>query len=336
MSQFVTGAANALNSVKNFDVKQLPRVEELGLAFSFTNAVSVSSRMIKLYKSLPDTALENFPDATLQNISQYAATVTSIWDQMLNFDSTRQNAISERDSLIQQLEAHYIPQFNLFAPLIGFGAATNTDLSRIEVEAKSILTEIKKETDATVSQIKKTEIASQEVLQNIRANSAEMGVSQQAIHFSTEADRHFKLARWWQFATYVLGMILIGLASILIYNHDKPIFAANDAYEAAQLISSKFLIFITIGYLLSLSSRNFLSHKHNEVVNRHRQNALATYKAIADASDNEQSRDVILSHAANCIFAPQESGYIKQSAPNFGEVNLIRQVPSIGSTNVTA
>jgi hypothetical protein len=64
-------------------------------------------------------------------------------------------------------------------------------------------------------------------------------------------------------------------------------------------------------------AKNFLSHKHNSIVNKHRQNALMTYSALADAASSEEAKDIVLNHAASCIFSPQETGYIKnESAGN--------------------
>lgn len=61
--------------------------------------------------------------------------------------------------------------------------------------------------------------------------------------------------------------------------------------------------------MLFLSSKNFLNHKHNAIVNKHRQNALMTHTALVEASGDEGVRDAVLLQAANCIFSPQSTGY---------------------------
>ena len=76
-----------------------------------------------------------------------------------------------------------------------------------------------------------------------------------------------------------------------------------------QLVSSKLLIFAVLGYLLLLAARNYSTHKHNAVVNRHRQNALLTYRKIVEASGSAGTEDIVLAHAASCIFSPQETGF---------------------------
>lgn len=69
-----------------------------------------------------------------------------------------------------------------------------------------------------------------------------------------------------------------------------PGFSQTTRFQALQLISSKFLIFAVLGYMLVMSARNYASHKHNAVVNRHRQNALLTYRTLASASAEKEPK----------------------------------------------
>jgi len=87
------------------------------------------------------------------------------------------------------------------------------------------------------------------------------------------------------------------------------------AYETVQLAVSKILVFVVLSYMLYLCAKNFLSHKHNAIVNKHRQNALLTYKALVEAAGNTPNREVVLNHAAACIFGPQSTGYSGDSGP---------------------
>ena len=58
-----------------------------------------------------------------------------------------------------------------------------------------------------------------------------------------------------------------------------------------------------------VATLNYSTHKHNAVVNRHRQNALLTYRSLVEASGDAGTEDIILAHAASCIFSPQETGF---------------------------
>jgi hypothetical protein len=96
---------------------------------------------------------------------------------------------------------------------------------------------------------------------------------------------------------------------------------------------SKILIFAVLAYMLLLCARNFLSHKHNAIVNKHRQNALLTFNALVAAAGTEERRDVILTYAAACIFSPQDTGYTKAGAGPQSEMplNIIQALPKLMS-----
>lgn len=66
--------------------------------------------------------------------------------------------------------------------------------------------------------------------------------------------------------------------------------------------------------MLVLSARNFLSHKHNAIVNRHRQNALMTHRALIEAASDHGIREAIMVQAAGCIFSPQNTGYASNAS----------------------
>lgn len=58
------------------------------------------------------------------------------------------------------------------------------------------------------------------------------------------------------------------------------------------------------------SARNYRAQRHNEVVNRHRQNALRTFETFAVAATEPATKDAVLIAAAKSIFEAQRSGYL--------------------------
>lgn len=148
-------------------------------------------------------------------------------------------------------------------------------------------------------------------MQAVRKVAEEQGVSQQAIYFKNEADNHEKESTVWLKRTVWLTIGLTVYAAVTLFLHQIPILAPTNLYETAQLVASKVLIFVTISYFLILSAKNYVAHRHNSVVNRHRQNALATYTALVKAAGEEATRDVVLAKAADCIFSAQSTGFAK-------------------------
>jgi len=78
---------------------------------------------------------------------------------------------------------------------------------------------------------------------------------------------------------------------------------------------------------LVLSSRNYLANRHNAVINRHRQNALATYEALLKAAGQEANRDIVLTKAADCIFSAQPTGFGKSDGADGGSLSLVNVAP---------
>ncbi|MBV1903702.1 MAG: hypothetical protein KUG58_08710, partial [Marinosulfonomonas sp.] len=115
---------------------------------------------------------------------------------------------------------------------------------------------------------------------------------------------------------------------VSFFLHKIPWIAPSGTPEAIIFVASKVLIFAVLTYMLILSARNFLSHKHNAVVNKHRQNALMTFNALVKAGQGKETQDIVLSHASSCIFSPQDTGYTKHGGSNSAQMpNVVDLIP---------
>ena len=191
------------------------------------------------------------------------------------------------------------------------------------MEARAMIQSVKDEADVLNKHLENNKKQADEVLEQIRKVAAEQGVSQQAIYFKEMADQHDILASEWQKKIFWTSIILGGYAIISIFIHKIAFLAPSDSYQTVQLAISKILIFGVISFYLYLSAKNYLSHKHNAIVNRHRQSALMTFNALAKAATSDGSKDIILNHAAFCIFGPQPTGY---SSDNRNESPMYKSV----------
>jgi hypothetical protein len=304
----------SLSRMQTFDPKSLAREEELGRNYDFSAIVAPASKLIRLYNQLGVSTLDDFPDAILGQIKQQADADFNRFQQVLDFDPTaveNQNPKQPRDQMIQQVKAAYDPAFQKLFPFISYGTSKSVDFQRMENEARAMLQNVKDEATGITEQLSEHQEQAQEVLADVRKVAAEQGVSQQAIYFKDEAASHDELAEAWRDRTIKLAWALGVYAFISIFFHKWSWLQPEDTIQSIQLVTSKILIFGVIAYMLFLSSKNFLSHKHNAIVNKHRQNALMTYQALADAAASEESKDIVLNHASSCIFSPQETGYVK-------------------------
>lgn len=305
----------SLERMQRFDAESLARESDLGARFSLTSAVEPAKRLVRLYKQLGASALDDFPDPILTQIKQQADADFNRLKQLLDFaPEEQQNPAHVRDSLVQQVEAAYPSSFQALYMPIAYGASKSIDFQRMENEARASLQAVSDQADEITSQLGLHQQQAEEILQDVRKVAAEQGVSQQAIYFKEEAAEHKAVAGTWQGYTTKLAVGVGVYAISTLFLHKIPLFVPTNAYESTQLVASKLLIFFVLTYMLFLAAKNFLNHKHNEIVNKHRQNALMTFKALADAAKSDESRDIVLAHAASCIFAPQETGYTKHSS----------------------
>ncbi len=212
-----------------------------------------------------------------------------------------------------------------------------TETARKDLEAIS-----KEQRDQVNRLIQSLESEINERLDATRKAVAEIAVSQQANHFDKEAERHSSAARKWLWCT-VLSVFLFlvvavpGAFEAIVSKTSPTTFDALVSPSAAAqnvlgvplpYLLSKLVTLGALSFLIGICAKNFLSHRHNNVLNRHRTNALMTFEALAKSAVSESSRDVILHHAASCIFNPQDTGFGKvgEATPGINIVEAVRHV----------
>lgn len=336
--ELIDQTRDALIRVQEFDPGKMIREADLGKKFAMREAVAPAKRVIELFKLISPAQLEFFPDAQLTVIRDQANAFYSLLEEVSNFDveEASPNPSDAKDALVDRLEQQFQPVFDVLFPLVSFANIRSLDFAKLERDARAATQAAKDSVSAALSEIETGKQNVEILVSETRALAAEQGVSKQAIHFKTEADNHKTEADNWRRYTIYTAIGLAAYAVATLFIHKVPGLDPDSAYRAAQVAISKILIFVVIAYMLFLCARNFLSHKHNEIVNRHRQNALATFTALAEATSDAASSDIVLSHAAACIFAPQETGYAKHDGAHVEGVPTLQLAPRIGQIGSAA
>jgi len=304
-------AEKSLNRVQNFDASALSRVDALGTEFNFLDAVSPAEKIIALFQQFPTQYLKDLPPRQAQTLQSQADAAYSLFEEILKFDPKRGDAYAHRTNLIENLKNQFDPIFTQLMGLISYGSSRMRDFSAIEREARAAAQAAKDRADEAAKGLEEQQAEAQRILEEVRRVAAEQGVAKQATYFSDEGAEHEKQAEKWRWLTIYSAIGLGVYAAISATFHRWPLLVPTGPYDAFQLGLSKVLIFGVIAYMLFLCAKNFLAHKHNAIVNRHRYNALLTFNALADAANGPENRDIVLTHASGCIFSPQETGYAK-------------------------
>ncbi len=319
LEQLVSETRKSLERVQQYDVEALPQIERLGKDFAFFDAVSPASKTIAIFKKVPTSVLPSLTDSQLNDIKRQADAFFNELNQIEQFDAKAPNSAQTRDSYIAELQGSYKRAFNVLMPIISFAMSQVVDFGKLETEAKAAQQAIKDRADELLIALGETKQEAAEIVAEVRKTAAEQGVSQQAVYFKEEADAELTTAGNWLNACFAWAAILVIYGVVSFFFHKWDMIKPADNAEAIIFVASKILIFAVISFMLILSSKNYMSHKHNATVNRHRQNALQTFNSLAKASGTREGQEIILNHAAACIFAPQDTGYIRgntSSQPN--------------------
>lgn len=324
-------ARKSLERIQNFDTAQLPRVSQLGDEMNFQDAVAPANQVTNLFRQFPIDFLSELPSQQLQTLHQHADAFYNLLKQCLDFKVTQGDPSGTRSSYIQQITDSYQSYFNQLYPIIAYGATRQRDFAAMERDFRAKMQSAEDAAAEQMKQLTAQNEAAQRALEEIRKVAAEHGVSQQAIYFQTESGNHDAEAAKWQTRTIWTAVGLGVYALVSAFAHKWDWLTPIDTYQAVQLGLSKLLIFAVLAYMLLLCARNFLSHKHNAIVNKHRQNALLTFNALVEAAGNEERRDVILTYAAACIFSPQDTGYTKAASGSQPEMplSIIQALPKL-------
>lgn len=304
----------SLQRIQEFDPKTLTRIDDLGAQLSFEDAVKPAQRLIDLFKRIPISILGDLVDQQLQSIKSLADAEYNRFKQILDFSADQNNAYQTRNTLIQQVAGSYNSVFPQLWQFIAYGIAHLTDASSMENQARAVLQDIQDKAKSVTDNLESKQSDADEVLRHIQQVAAEQGVSQQAQYFKGRAEDHLKQAKWWQSATAIAMLVTICFAIFSALAYKIPWLKIGNQYDAIEFITGKILVFVTLAGAIALCAKNFMSHKHNEVLNRHRQTALQTYKVLVDAGTSAGSQDIVLAYAASCIFGNQETGFAKEGA----------------------
>jgi membrane protein implicated in regulation of membrane protease activity len=307
-------AKKSLSRIQGFDTSTLKQRDRLGTENHFGNAIKPADRLIALYQQLPLSTLELLSLDALRKITQRADADFKLFNDILTFEVEGGSVSSRREQAIANLSNAYDAAFNVLHQWIAYSASRTADFAQLEEQGRAAIQRIDDQAQQITDDLGTTKEQASEILSEIRKIAEEQGVTQQATYFKKAADQHDGEAAKWLKGTIWLAVSLVIYSIASTFVHKIAFLTPTSQYETVQLAVSKVLIFAVLSYMLILAAKNFLSHRHNSVVNRHRQDALTTYKAIVDAAQDDSNRDIVLNHAAACIFEPQPTGYARDDS----------------------
>ena len=268
-----------LGKLNSLDANELVRADELGQDSDFQDGLSYFQRILRLFRDLSEVNLDMLSIRSLQSLLSVAQEARkTIEDFPLSTHSKKQTP--HRSHQIQRLSYQYHSWYTEAAPVIAYSAWQNADIDRLK--------------------------------QDLRSVAAKVGVAHHALHFRNEANQHDKDARKWLWVVGGLAVLTVGLSGLYLYQALEPTELGTP--QAIQLAVVKVLLFSFFFGAVVWAARVYRSHRHNFVVNQHRQNALTSFETFVEAAGDDQTKSAVLMEATRCIFSPQASGYADSPA----------------------
>lgn len=303
-------ARSSLVRVQDFNPSDLVQKDRLGQS-SFEEAVGPAAKVVELFRQLPESTLSLLPPNELQTVKSQSDSVYQLFQQILEFDIDAGDVKNRQTQSIEKLKSAYQSHFTQIFPLISYSIARTVDFNRLEEQGRAAVQSVRDQTESLMAEIARQQSEAARILDDVRKTAAERGISQEAFYFKGEADNHATEATVWRKWTIIMS-VAVGLYGVsTLFIHKIPFLSPANTYETVQLMAGKLIVFFVLVYMLSICAKNFLSNRHNEIVNRHRQNSLMTYKSLVDAGGTSEARDVILNHAASSVYHLHDTGFTK-------------------------
>lgn len=308
---------------------------ELGVDLNFQNGLFYFERMLKLFYKLADSNLDQVPFTQLSQIKNIAQQIKNHLDRILAFKATISNPANERDSIINFFRDNYDSYFSVVLPVLTYLAYDGINKNSYNQEAQEKLAEMdvaikevisKGEEAAGQAQIKLQE--AQSILSELKRVSAETGVAKHSTHFEDEAKTHSETALKWLLFTIALGIVTMFITFKFNIKVDTD---TSKTIDIVHAVTSKLMILSVLYYVLVWSGKNYSAHRHNFVVNKHRQNALKTFETFVKAAEDIDTKNAVLLQATQSIFSAQPSGYIVKDAEQDSPNKIIEIMRSAGS-----
>jgi hypothetical protein len=274
--------------------------------------------LIGLLRGLVTLDLDYLPPVKMQKLESWTSRATRLSTEFANNPSPEKLEVLERSASILFKES-----YDDLCLIASYTRVKDFGDDGIRKEIKTIL-----------SEMKQAKVEMDELIKRLKEDSQKVTIAKEAKYFANEAAAHDKFSWIWLSITVALAALTFVLSKgsydLIVKNIEegKDLLSLT-TYQSAQLVVSKVILYsLLVGSVFWLG-RVYKAHRHNYVVNRHRANALNCFNVFVASTTDEQMKNAVLMHAAQCIFTPQMSGYVSQESDGSGIPQIVEVVKDI-------
>ena len=301
----------------------------LGRAFGMTEVIPRFQRLQNMLRVIANClAVEELSQASQQKIESPVNELGTWFDHAINVPDNHQRPQHEYeqsrrnfDRIEDLILTDTLPAFSIAAGLeSGFNRKSQLDVftrqvAEVQLQAEANLEKIQALMAAAENSAAQAEKARERAAQDATI----MVISAQQVRFNAEVRRHRNQGYLWLIGATAIALSAVGFAlQVWVDAQDAvraSIFAGGSSPTgpstglAVQLATSKIAVMALLVSFTFWAGRMYRSAAHNQIVNQHRSNALATFETFVDGATPE-IRSAVLLQTTACIFGAQPTGLI--------------------------
>jgi hypothetical protein len=286
--------------VSNLDIEQLRR-EDLGREVSFEQQIELITSYIHFFRKLAMCDFMAMPLVFIKYISSHVSAAKDVILKIQNLSiAVNPHIMDARVQILRELSENFKNAVEQVGCCISsFTNATGKDEEQV---ASSLIDSIRHMKD----DMEKQQVELNQILQSARQASGQIGVASHALHFKEAAEEYLKASKNWLYAVIGAVVLIIGWGTACFFIHPTT----GDASLIIQFTIAKVIIISGLYYALTTCVKNYKAHRHNYVVNRHKQHSLSSFDTfVKGAGEDIATKNAILLNATQSIFSAQPSGY---------------------------
>jgi len=305
-------AKDLLSEFSEIKASSLARTEDLSRDINFSEAVPFFEEMLDIVKQLNQRDISRLAFTQLTQIVDGCTQLSKLIQSVKGFNLNQNTPANVCSSIITTIKNAYDSIMEPLTIPLAYTATQATDYAKIEREAKGYHATMKDEADQFKKDLEIFRKDAEKALSAVKEQAAEAGVSSNAQIFINDSSLHGVIAKKWLVATIVISSFTLLVATVFVFL--SFIYQPQSIPAAIQYVISKIILLSTLSFGIFWSAKNYKSSKHNETLNKHRANALMTFRAFVEGSEDAMIKDTVLLHAAQAAFLNRPTGYENQDS----------------------
>lgn len=327
-SQLVESILTKTKRLTDFNVAEYIRLESLGEKYGFIEVDNLFQQIKLLSSKLLQSDLVGIPRRKLDSINDHVDRLSNTLKNIKEFDPDKLKN-GDKATLINNLDDAYFDYFQSVLPIIAYNVLSSDYISNVQTSTQKLLSEIEKKKAEISDKSEEFSNNADNILKSLKDTAAESGVTRHSKIFADEATDHKRWANIW-FWGILVYLITTGIVIYLIWDV-TPTIQNSNLYQIVQYSLLKVVIFSILYYLLIFIMKNYNAHRHNFIVNKHKQNALSTFETFVGSTTSTEIKDAVLLQTTQSIFSNQISGYLKNESEDNSPNKFIEIIRNIGS-----